>query len=279
MRIDAHQHYWKLERGDYDWLTPDMEKLYRDYEPSDLAAALQEQQIDKTIVVQAAATTAETEYLLALADENESIAAVVGWLDLADPDCMKQLEQYCEHPKFAGFRMMIQDLPDATVVLEPNYIKALQQVEAMQLPVDLLLKSDQLDVLIALMKHVPQLHGVIDHIAKPRIAEGIWEPWATQMKELAQYANLYCKLSGMVTEADHSGWQQEDFNVYVQTVVACFGWDRIMYGSDWPVCLLAADYSEVMQVLIAALPEDVTAEQQEKLFGRNAIQFYRLNNV
>lgn len=277
MRIDAHQHYWKLERGDYDWLTPDMEILYRDYEPCDLAAALQEQRIDKTIVVQAAATTEETEYLLSLADDNDTIAAVVGWVDLTDAGGMEQLEQFREHPKFAGFRIMIQDMPDATVVLEPNYIKALQQVEAMQLPVDLLVKSDQLDVLTALMKHVPQLHGVVNHIAKPRIAEGIWEPWAIQMKELAQYPNLYCKLSGMVTEADHAGWQQEDFNAYIQMVIACFGWDRIMYGSDWPVCLLAADYSEVLQVLIAALPEDVTVEQREKLFGNNAIQFYRLN--
>lgn len=277
MRIDAHQHYWKLERGDYDWLTPDMEILYRDYEPCDLAAALQEQRIDKTIVVQAAATTEETEYLLSLADDNDTIAAVVGWVDLTDAGGMEQLEQFREHPKFAGFRIMIQDMPDATVVLEPNYIKALQQVEAMQLPVDLLVKSDQLDVLTALMKHVPQLQGVVNHIAKPRIAEGIWEPWAIQMKELAQYPNLYCKLSGMVTEADHAGWQQEDFNAYIQMVIACFGWDRIMYGSDWPVCLLAADYSEVLQVLIAALPEDVTVEQREKLFGNNAIQFYRLN--
>ena len=276
MRIDAHQHYWKLERGDYDWLTPDMKILYRDYEPCDLAAVLREQKIDKTIVVQAAAT-AETEYLLTLADENDSIAAVVGWVDLTDAGCMGLLDQFREHPKFAGFRMMIQDMPDATVVLEPIYMKALQQVEALQLPVDLLVKSDQLDVLISLMKHVPQLHGVIDHIAKPRIADGIWEPWATQMKELAQYPNLYCKLSGMVTEADHTGWQQEDFNAYIQTIIAYFGWDRIMYGSDWPVCLLAADYSEVMKLLIAALPEDVTGEQREKLFGNNALQFYRLN--
>ncbi|MGZ9585579.1 amidohydrolase family protein [Paenibacillus marinisediminis] len=277
MRLDAHQHYWKLERGDYGWLTPDIKGLYRDYEPKDLLPSLKQQSIDKTIVVQAAATLEETEYMLSLADQNETIAGVVGWVDLSDTNWRQHLEQFRKHSKFVGFRIMIQDMPDASVVLEPAYIKALQEIEADDLPVDLLLKSDQLHVLTELMKHVPHLRGVIDHIAKPRIAEGIIEPWASQMKELAQYPNLFCKLSGMVTEADHTHWKQADFDEYIELCVTYFGVERIMFGSDWPVCLLAAGYEDVVNVLTRALPAEFTREDEDKLFGANALRFYKLD--
>lgn len=276
MKIDAHQHYWKLDRGDYDWLTSDMQTLYRDYEPQHLRAQLQEQGIDKTIVVQAAATLAETQYLLSLADSDDTIAGVVGWVDLADAQVEQQLEQLCKHPKFVGFRIMFQDMPDVRVVLEPEYIAAMQMVEKMDIPVDLLVTAEQLDVLCALMRHVPNLRGVIDHLAKPRIAEGIKQPWMSQMDELSQYPNIYCKLSGMITEADHSNWKQEDFHEYVQHVIACFGKDRILFGSDWPVCLLAGEYSDVLNILERSLPEGMTESDREKLYGNNAVTFYKL---
>lgn len=276
MRIDAHQHYWKMERGDYGWITPDIPDLYRDYFPTDLQPHLDEHQIDGTILVQAAPTIEETEYLLFLADRYDSILGVVGYLDLEDARHSEYYVRIAKHPRFVGFRIMIQEMPDATAALSESYVDALRGYAKLGVPVDLLLKSDQLDVLVELVERVPGLHGVVNHIAKPRIADGLMEPWLEQMKAIAAHPNIYCKLSGMVTEANHSDWKAEQFVPYIRHTVECFGPDRVMYGSDWPVCLLAARYAEVVDVLEAALPTSWGAAEREKLFGGNAMRFYRL---
>ncbi|MFC5529228.1 amidohydrolase family protein [Cohnella yongneupensis] len=278
MRVDAHQHYWKIDRGDYGWITPALPKLYRDFMPADLAEYLTKHGIEGTIAVQAAPTIEETDYLLELADRSESILGVVGWLDLFDPSHRRQYERFKQHPKFVGFRMMIQELPDASRILEPAFVEALRGYARDDVPVDLLLKSDQLDTLNRLLNEVPGLRGVIDHIAKPPIASGLqFEAWAEQMKRAASHPNIRCKLSGMVTEADHKSWKPEQFVRYIRHVLDLFGPDRVLFGSDWPVCLLAAEYDEVVNVLEQAIPQAWGVQERAALFGNNARSFYKLS--
>lgn len=276
MRIDAHQHYWKLDRDDYGWLTPAMPVLYRDYLPEHLRPHLEKHRIDATIVVQAAQTLEETDYLLDLAEQSHTIAGVVGWLDLFDPAYRKQYERFAKHPKFVGFRVMIQEMPDARAVLEPAFVEALRYFADRDVPVDLLVVSHQLEPVVELLDRVPGLRGVIDHIAKPRIADGSLEPWKTQMESIARHPNIYCKLSGMVTEADHANWHVEHFTAYIKHAVRIFGYDRIMFGSDWPVCLLAGSYDQVVGLLAQCMPELTQEPVQAKLFGLNAKEFYKL---
>lgn len=276
MRIDAHQHYWKIERGDYGWITPDIPLLYRDFLPSHLRPHLKNHRLDGTIVVQAAPTLAETEYILSLASENDSILGVVGYLDVNDQQCLKHYEKFKQHSKFMGFRVMIQEMSDANIILKPHFVETLHYFSKEDVPIDLLLLSSQLNSLVRLMEQVPDIRGVINHIAKPEIAKGKLNPWESQMKELAKYPKIYCKLSGMVTEADHASWTLEQFNVYIIKVIQMFGSKRIMFGSDWPVCLLAADYDQMMNILIQALPESWTEEEHRRLFGLNAKIFYKL---
>jgi L-fuconolactonase len=275
MRIDAHQHYWKIDRDDYGWITPEIPILYRDFLPKDLLPALKNHQLDGTIVVQAAATLAETDYLLSLAESDETIIGVVGWLDLNDPDYQAHYERFSRHPKFVGFRVMIQEMPDAAAVLEPQFVEALRYFAERDVPVDLLLVSHQLEPVIALLDQVPGLRGVIDHIAKPRIAEGVMEPWSSQMAAIAKHTNIYCKLSGMATEAAHKSWTLEQYVPYVRHVAEIFGPSRLLFGSDWPVCLLSASYDEVMEIVLNALPDHWTEHDKELLLGLNAKRFYK----
>lgn len=276
MRIDAHQHYWRIDRGDYGWITPALPALYRDFMPADLQPHLDRHELDGTIVVQAAPTYEETDFLLALAQRQPSIKGVVGFLDLEDARHSEHFDRFVRHPKFVGFRAMIQDMPDSKVILKDTYVEAMRKFAKLGVPVDLLVTSDQLDDLVALVAQVPGLRGVIDHIAKPRIGEGRMEPWASRMQALASHPNLFCKLSGMVTEADHAEWSADQFVPYIRHALACFGPDRVLFGSDWPVCLLAANYDEVVDVLERALPESWGQSERRKLFGDNARTFYRI---
>lgn len=276
MRIDAHQHYWIMSRDDYGWITPELPVLYQDYLPKDLTPHLNKHQLDGSIVVQAAPTIEETEYILSLAVMTPSILGVVGWLDLNDPQHWTQYELYRQHPKFVGFRIMIQDMADASSLLKPPFVKALRSYAEEDVPVDLLLVSHQLETLTKLLDEVPNLRGVIDHIAKPAIAEGIQEPWLSYMKEIAKHPNIYCKLSGMVTEADHLSWKPEHLTEYIRSVLELFGSERVMFGSDWPVCLLAASYDQVVDVLEQAIPSSWGEIERTRLFGTNAKEFYKL---
>jgi L-fuconolactonase len=275
-RIDAHQHYWSMDREDYGWITPELPMLYRDFLPDDLSVHLAGQNIDGTIVVQAAATLAETEFILGLADHSDSIVGVVGWLNLHDPAYKQHLADFLQNPKFVGIRLMIQEMKDANEVLDSDLIEAIRYLAALELPVDLLLTSKQLPAVIRLLELVPELRGVIDHIAKPQIADGHLEPWKSQLAQIAANPRIYCKLSGMVTEADHHRWRTDDLKPYIQHAIEIFGPKRIMFGSDWPVCLLAASYSQVVEALEQSLPPNWSAELREDLFGGNAAAFYKL---
>ncbi|WP_054939483.1 amidohydrolase family protein [Paenibacillus ihuae] len=278
MRIDAHQHYWKIDRNDYGWITPEIPVLFRDYLPSDLEPQLQKHGISHTIVVQAAPTVEETEYILELSKHADSIAGVIGWLDLESPLFKTQYRQLCDHPKFTGIRVMIQEMDNSGILLSTPYIEALSYLAEEDLPVDLLVLADQLPQLIALLERVPGLRGVIDHLAKPPIASGRLEPWRSHMAEIAQHPGIHCKLSGMVTEADPQGWTHEDFTVYVHEMLDLFGPERLLFGSDWPVCLQAATYDEVIDVLRIALQDRLSPQEMEPIFGANAARFYKLNS-
>ncbi|WP_240420565.1 amidohydrolase family protein [Paenibacillus periandrae] len=279
MRIDAHQHYWQLARGDYDWTKADGETLYRDFFPADLSEHLARTQIDKTIVVQAAPTLKDTEFMLELAQHDDSIAGVVGWLDLEHTDFREHYESLRQQSKLVGIRIMIQIMEDAEEVLRPASLQALKFLEAENFPVDLLMRSHQLPTVLKLLQEVPDLRGVIDHIAKPVIAQGQWEPWASQLLEIATYPSITCKLSGMVTEAEHQAWTTEQITPYIQHIVKAFGTERVMFGSDWPVCLLAASYERVVELLDEALPEGITESEKTAIFGHNALRFYKLEHL
>ena len=274
MRVDAHQHYWKLSRGDYGWLTPDMEVLYRDYLPADLSPALERHHIDKTILVQAAPTVAETDFMLTLAANHDSIGGVVGWLDLADADFPRQFEKYREDPAFVGLRPMLHDLSDEAWVTQPRVLDNLKLLAANDFPFDFLVRPPHLPHVLRVLGRVPNLRAVIDHIAKPLIEDRQFDPWREQLSAVAQHENVYCKLSGMVTEADHNHWTPADLKPYVEHTVSCFGLKRVMFGSDWPVCLLAASYDAVIGALEEILQPVLNETSAAQVFGENAALFY-----
>lgn len=277
MRIDSHQHYWKVERGDYHWMTPATPVLYRDYLPVDLRPSLIEHDIQKTILVQAAQTVSETDFLLNLAEQDDSIAGVVGWLDMEEANFPIEFEKYRKNPKFVGLRPMLQDIPDDRWILRPNVLAALRVVANADFPFEFLTYSRHLPFVSQVLESIPRLRAIIDHISKPEIRLHKEDPWKSWISQLARHPNLYCKLSGMITEADHEHWTVDDLRPYIDHVVQCFGFDRVMFGSDWPVCLCAGSYSQVIGVLREVLSSKLTDENEPKLFGRNAIRFYKLD--
>lgn len=277
MRIDSHQHYWKVERSDYHWMTPAVPVLCRDYLPVDLRPHLAEHKIQKTILVQAAQTVAETDFLLDLAANEDSIAGVVGWLDMEDAGFAARFAQYRINPKFIGLRPMLQDISDDSWILRPNVLSSLRAVADVDFPFEFLTYPRHLPYVNQVLESIPNLRAVIDHISKPEIRLQIMKPWQSWIAQLAHHPNLYCKLSGMITEADHQHWTPDDLRPYIDHVVECFGFDRIMFGSDWPVCLCAGTYSQVIGALCEVLASKLNDETEPKLFGRNAIRFYKLN--
>lgn len=277
MRIDSHQHYWKVERGDYHWMTSAIPLLRRDYLPADLRPSLFRHNIDKTVLVQAAQTVAETDFLLGLAAEVDSIAGVVGWLDMEAADFPVHFEKYRKNPKFIGLRPMLQDIPDDRWILRPRVLSALKVIADADFPFEFLTYSRHLPFVSEVMERIPQLRAVIDHISKPAIRTRTLEPWRTWIAQLAGHGSLYCKLSGMITEADHLRWTADDLHPYIEHVVQCFGLGRVMFGSDWPVCLCAGSYDQVIGVVREVLSSRLNNETESKLFGENARRFYKLD--
>lgn len=276
MQIDSHQHYWKLERGDYGWLTPKAGILYRDYLPQHLTDQLKACRIEKTVVVQAAPTVAETEYLLSLCEQEESLAGVVGWLDLESTGFAKEFSRLKTNPYFVGIRPMLQDLNDDKYILRPQVMKALQLMQEHQFPLDLLVFPRHLPYVQEVLNQLPELKAVVNHLAKPNIAGDEWELWRSHIEAIAANPQVYCKLSGMVTEADLQKWKKEDFAPYVNHIFSIFGVNRIMFGSDWPVCRLAAEYQTVYMLAQELLSDKINEADREKIFGENAVRFYNL---
>lgn len=279
MRIDSHQHFWKASRGDYHWMDPAVPVLYRDYMPEDLRPLLAQAGIDKTVLVQAAQTTAETDFLLELAESCDFIIGVVGWLDMESPDFPRQFERYRRNSRFIGLRPMLQDIPDDAWIRRPAVIQSLKLVAESDFPFEFLTYTRHLPHVLRALQLVPGLSAVIDHISKPEIRLQKMEPWKTQLREVAQHENVYCKLSGMVTEADHASWTVDNLRPYVEHAFHCFGCDRVMFGSDWPVCRLAAEYQQVIAALVEALGPELNKQSEKKLFGANAARFYKISST
>lgn len=276
MRIDSHQHFWKAARGDYHWMSDKVPVLCRDYLPDDLRPWLAKHKIDKTILVQAAQTKAETDFLLKLAEENDFIAGVIGWLDMDSPDFSKELAIYSKKPKFLGVRPMLQDLADDDWILRPRVRESLKEIEDRGMPFEFLTYTRHLPHVLKVLERFPKLHAVVDHVSKPEIKNKKTAPWRSLMSAVAEHQNVYCKLSGMITEADFKSWTAEDLRPYVEHVVDCFGFERVMFGSDWPVCLLAGSYDQVLGALHTILKPKLDAQRDAAVFGGNAARFYRL---
>ncbi|WP_377299521.1 amidohydrolase family protein [Rhizobium sp. SGZ-381] len=271
--LDSHQHFWKVERSDYGWLTPELGSIYRDFLPGDLTREMRRAGITRTILVQAAETEAETDFLLEIARETDFVAGVVGWIDMEAEDFAARLARTRQNPKFVGLRPMLQGLDDDAYILRPKVLDSLKAVADSGLTFDILTFTRHLPHVVAALKTVPGLKAVVDHISKPEIATGTLDPWRGHMEEIAAFANVSCKVSGMVTEAS-ANWQVEDFRPYVDHVARCFGPDRLMFGSDWPVCTLAASYAEVANLARTLLSSHFGPEDLHGIFEKNAARFY-----
>lgn len=274
MIIDSHQHFWKVERGDYGWMGPHVGTLLRDYMPDDLRPHLARAGVDRTILVQAAETVAETDFLLELAEKTDFVAGVVGWLDMDSDDFPALLRKYRRNPLFVGLRPMLQDLPDDDWLLRPRVLEHLRLVASEEVPFDILTFTRHLPFVIKALEAAPGLKAVVDHLSKPEIASGVTEPWKGLIAEVARFPNVSCKLSGMITEAAPSSWALADLRPYVAHVLSCFGPKRLMFGSDWPVCTLAGSYAEVSNALRALLAPHAGPEEIQDIFGANAARFY-----
>ncbi len=274
--IDSHQHFWQVGRFDYPWMTKDLGVLYRDYLPNDLAPILQQNQVDKTVLVQASNSVAESRWLLELANANSFIAGVVGWVDLMSADIITQLDELCSDPKFKGVRHLVESEPNDEWLVQPAVLSGLQQLSKRGLSYDLLVHTRHLKHVPRLAESCPDLNLVIDHLAKPPIARNEFKEWSQALRPLARYANINCKLSGLVTEANWNSWQTGDLRPFVDLALEYFGSDRMMFGSDYPVCLLAASYDRVLDAFQEIL-KDLADTDRDKIFSQNATKFYRLN--
>lgn len=284
--IDAHQHFWQLDRGDYAWPNDSVAPIFRDFGPADLAPLLAQAGVRQTVLVQANDTAAETDWLLACAADSDFVAAVVGWTDLAAPDAARAIDRLARQPRLRGLRPMLQNIADTGWILRPEVQPALAHLEASGLCFDALIQPRHLPAILTLARRYPALPIVIDHIAKPRMGATAQpnptrpdpaqpDPdWLAGMQALAGCPNVWCKLSGMVTEIG-PGWQQTDLAPFARAVLAAFGAERVIWGSDWPVLNLAADYPAWLataQALTAHLPPAACAA----IFEGNARRFYRL---
>jgi len=276
MRIDSHQHFWSYDEQQYPWI-PKGSALHRDWLPNDLEPLLAEAEIEGCVALQARQAVEESEWLLALADRAPMIKGVVGWVDLRSETVEAQLAELAKNPKFVGVRHVVQDEPDSDFMLRPDFMRGLGKLIRFDLTYDILIYPKQLPAAIELAGKFPEQPFVLDHIAKPLIKDGAMSPWREQIRELAGSSNVCCKVSGMITEANHTTWKLEDFRPYLDVVFEAFGEDRLMYGSDWPVCLLAGTYERMLE-LVDSYTRRLTPLARGKFFGDNATRFYRIGD-
>ncbi|MCA9060205.1 MAG: amidohydrolase family protein [Planctomycetaceae bacterium] len=277
MIIDAHQHFWKLDLPfDYAWLNqPQHEPICRSFLPETLLPHLKNTGVERTVFVQTQHNLEENRWALGLTEEHDFIVGVVGWVDLASPQCESQLEEFRDHPQFVGVRHVTQDEPDENFIVRADVIRGLKVLEKHQVPFDLLFYVQHLRHAPTLARELPSLPMVIDHLSKPRIRAGEIDQWRKEIQGAAACDNISCKLSGMVTEADWTSWKPADLKPYVETVLEAFGPERCMFGSDWPVCELAGTYEEVHEALRTCLGE-LSEGEERQIFGETAVRFYKL---
>ena len=275
MRIDAHQHFWKYDPVSHAWMDERMDVLKADYQPNDLKPLLNSCAIAGCVAVQANQAEAENAFLLVLANQHDFIKGVVGWVDLQAKDVSERLDYYQQFSKIKGFRHVIHDEPELDFMLQPAFLRGVSALKNHGYTYDILIFAAHLPNTVSFLKALPDQPFVIDHIAKPNIKSGNIDTWGQQIKAVATFENVHCKISGMVTEADWTSWKKTDFTQYLDAVVEAFGTRRIMYGSDWPVCNLAANYQQ-QYAIVADYFSSFSRAEQDQFFGQNATQFYNL---
>ncbi|MDP6667363.1 MAG: amidohydrolase family protein [Dehalococcoidia bacterium] len=273
--IDSHHHLWEIDRFDYSWM-PDGSPLATDFGPADLKPLAEKAGVDYTVIVQAVGSVDEARWLLELAEEHEFIAGVVGWVDLTDPEVGYTLDELQRSKYFVGVRHIWESEQDPGWIVNSGAVEGLKELSRRDIAFDFLAKPPNLPYIPQVMDQIPDLRAVVDHIAKPLIADHVVEPWLTEMRKVASINGLHCKISGMVTEADQQNWTIDDLRPYVHHVLGMFGSDRLMFGTDWPVCTLASDYGRVADTareILASLSPSAKAD----VFGGTAARFYRLD--
>lgn len=275
MTIDAHQHFWKYDSFKHAWIDDSMSVIRQDFMPSDLEKVYAKNGIDGCLAVQADQTLEETNFLLWLSAKYGFIKGVVGWVDLRAGNVNEILEEYSQHEKIKGFRHIVQGESDHNFLLRPDFLRGISFLEKYDFVYDILIFPHQLGAALEFVKRFPHQKFVMDHIAKPYIKDGYFEGWAVLMKEIAKQENVHCKLSGMITEADFNSWTPDQINPYMDLVLNAFGSDRVMFGSDWPVCLVAGEYAQVKR-LVTDFISKLSLIEQAQIMGTNAIQFYNL---
>lgn len=277
MRIDAHQHFWEYQAEEYPWITEELGVPRRSFLPGDLVPELINSGLDGSIAVQARQSLEESRWLLSLAEKNSHILGVVGWVDLCSDQVDVQLSEFSDHPQFVGVRHVVQDEPDDAFMLRSDFLNGIDKLKNHGLTYDILIFPKQIKAALKLVERFPEQAFVIDHIAKPSIKDSSLQPWQNLMKEFSKLPNVSCKISGMITEADWMNWKLEDMRPYLETVMETFSPNRLMYGSDWPVCLLAGEYSRVFD-LAKHYVNQLPFQDQEMIFGGAAAQFYQIQS-
>lgn len=273
--IDSHHHFWEIDRFDYSWM-PEGSPLATDYGPAELKPLTENAGVDYTVIVQAVSSPDEARWLLELADRYEFIAGVVGWVDLTDPEVGYTLDELQRSRYFVGVRHIWESEEDPGWIVNSGAIDGLKELARRDLAFDFLAKPPNLPYIPQVMNQVPDLRVVVDHIAKPLIADHVVEPWLTDMRKVASINGVHCKISGMITEADHQSWTIDDLRPYVHHVLGMFGSDRLMFGTDWPVCTLAGSYEQVVGTVREILGS-LSSTAKADVFGGTAARFYRLD--
>lgn len=274
-KIDSHQHFWRYNLVRDAWITEEMGTIKRNFLPTDLWPVLKENGINGCVAVQADQSEEETDFLLSLAAGNDFIKGVVGWIDLRSETVEEKLVHYSGEKKLKGFRHVLQAEPQRDYMLRKDFLAGLSLLQRYHFSYDILVYEDQLSFLPQLVEQLPDLRFVLDHIAKPKIQFGEIKEWEKGIRALAGYENVCCKISGMITEADWKAWKKDDFTPYLDIVTEAFGMKRLMFGSDWPVCLVAGSYTDMLN-LVKDYFSQFSIEEQEQLFGGNATHFYQL---
>ncbi len=274
MKLDSHQHFWEYDPNRQEWISPEMSRIRRNFVPFDLYPLLQDCSIDGCIAVQADESLRETDYLLDLATQHEWILGVVGWAELGADDLDEILDSYASQEKLVGFREVLQS-KDPQYMLRSEFIRGIHKIGDRGYTYDLLLFPQHLESALELVKKCPEQRMVIDHLAKPFIKEGEWKEWKKRMALLAERELISCKISGMVTEAEWKKWKNEDLVPYMEIALELFGPNRLMYGSDWPVCLVASEYETVFRI-VDDFTSQLSSSEKELILGETAASFYSI---
>lgn len=275
MIIDTHQHFWVYDEKRHSWISEDMKRIRRDFLPQDLKPVLNKHRVEGSIVVQADQTENENDFLLSLADKNNFIRGIVGWVDFCAKNISERLEYYSHFTKMKGFRHIVQGEPDPNFLLRLDFLEGISGLEKHGFCYEILVFPHQLGAVLELVKRFPNQQFVINHIGKPYIRDGFREGWKVMINEISKNENVWCKLSGMVTEADYSAWDYEKLSPYIEIILEAFSPQRLMFGSDWPVCLVAAEYEQVKEIAEKAVSQ-FSASERKAFWGENAQEFYNL---